>query len=66
MIPKHAKLYSNGVKIAFFCEKSQTSHKMTPWPRAAAAYPQTLYVTHLVALVYSGRRSNDMFLIKFF
>ena len=42
---------------------------MTPWPRAAAAYPQTLvclYVTCLVAPVYSGRRLNDMFLIKFF
>ena len=39
---------------------------MTPWPWAAAAYPQTLYVTRLVAPVYSGRRSNDMFLIKFF
>ena len=37
MIPKHAKFYSNGVKIASFCEKLQTSHKMTPWPRAAGA-----------------------------
>ena len=37
MIPKTCKFYSNGVKIAIFCEKLQTSHKMTPWPRAAAA-----------------------------
>ena len=67
MIPKHARLYSNGVKIATFCEKSQTSHKMTLWPRAAAAYTRRpLYVTRLVAPVYSGRRSTDMFLIKIF
>ena len=42
MIPKRAKLYSNGVKIAIFLEKPLTSRKMIPWPRAAAAYPQTL------------------------
>ena len=42
MIPKHARLNSNGVKIAIFCENSQTSHKMTTWPRATAAYLQIL------------------------
>ena len=39
---KNAKLYSNGVKTAIFCKKSQTSHKMTSWSRTTAAYPQTL------------------------
>ena len=34
---------------------------MTPWPRAAAAYPKTLVLTCLVAPVYSRRRLNDVF-----
>ena len=66
MIPKHAKLYSNGVKIAIFCKKLQTSHKMTPGLGRRLPTRRSLHETRLVAPVYSGRRLNEMFLIKFF
>ena len=42
MIPKRAKLYSNGVKIAIFLGKITNIAQNDQWPRAAAAYPQTL------------------------
>ena len=63
MISKQAKLNSNGVKIAIFLRKitniAQNDHM-------ASGDRRPLYVTCLVASVYSGRRLNDMFLIKYF
>ena len=38
---------------------------MTPWPRAAAAYPQTLVCDVLSCTSLLNHRLNEMFLIKF-
>ena len=67
MIPKRAKLYSNGVKIAIFLGKITNIAQNDPMASGGGCLPAgPLYVTCLVAPVYSGRCLNDKFLIKFF
>ena len=64
MIRKRTKLYSNGVKIAIFLRKITNIAQNDPMASGGGCLPEDpciLYVTCLVAPVYSGRRLNDVF-----